>query len=57
MRGRSASPIFEEGKRESIVVDGHVEKEKEHNGEHNEQQLVRPHIQVYKMKRCQISLS
>ena len=30
----------------SIVVDGRVEKEKEHNDEQNEQPLVRPHIQI-----------
>ena len=36
----------EEGNLESIVVDGQVEKEKQHNDEHNEQQLVRPHIQI-----------
>ena len=45
-RDSSVSASSAERKRESIVVDGRVEKEKQHNDEHNAQQLVRPHIQI-----------
>ena len=42
--------IYAGWRTDSIVVDGQIEKEKQHNDEHNEQQLFRPHIQVYNGK-------